>query len=532
MNRINCATFRRRCATLACSSALAFALSMSSIALAADDVKTNPDAGGSAGANETSAKAPGAIENSVVKIFSTLRMPDPFRPWSKQQPREVSGSGVIIEGKRILTTAHVVLYAGQIQVQANSEGDKLSATVEAIAPGIDLAVLKLDDESFFDHHSAVARANTLPDIKDTVLAYGFPTGGTSLSITKGIVSRIEYVGYNFPVSGLRIQVDAAINPGNSGGPAFADNKMIGLAYANIQNSQSIGYIIPNEEIELFLHDVADGHYDGKPAIYDELQPLDNPALRAYLKLDKSVQGVLVQSLHDKGAHYPLKEWDVITHIGDTSIDNEGMVKLGSDLRVGFLYEIPRVANNGSVPLTILRGGQSMSVQLPVSSDRPLLIPSLNGDYPSYFVYGPMVFSAATTQFLGLFANNAAAMNAYAFNRSPLIVHRGDAPSRDREELVVIASPFFPHKLVNGYGSRFGSVLESVNGIPIRSLRQLVATLRDLKDEFVIFRFDQQYGETLVFRRKEIVDATEGILNDNGIRSQGSPDLMSVWQGKR
>jgi len=36
-----------------------------------------------------------------------------------------------------------------------------------------------------------------------------------LSITKGIVSRIEFVAYNYPVSGLRIQVDAAINPGTA-----------------------------------------------------------------------------------------------------------------------------------------------------------------------------------------------------------------------------------------------------------------------------------------------------------------------------
>ena len=51
-----------------------------------------------------------------------------------------------------------------------------------------------------------------------MLAYGFPTGGTSLSITKGIVSRIEFVAYNYPVSGLRIQIDAAINPATAGDP--------------------------------------------------------------------------------------------------------------------------------------------------------------------------------------------------------------------------------------------------------------------------------------------------------------------------
>ena len=73
---------------------------------------------------------------------------------------------MVIEGKRILTNAHVVNYASQVQIQANQAGDKISATVEAIAPGIDLAVLKLDDESFFDTHPPLARAKTLPGIKD------------------------------------------------------------------------------------------------------------------------------------------------------------------------------------------------------------------------------------------------------------------------------------------------------------------------------------------------------------------------------
>src|ERR1700728_2530617 len=204
-----------------------------------------------------------ALENSVVKIFSTMRYPDPYKPWTKQAPSEAPASGVVIEGKRILTNAHVVLYASQVQIQANAAGDKLPATVIAVAPGIDLAVLQVDDATFFDTHPPVARASKLPQIKDAVLAYGFPTGGNSLSITKGIVSRIEFVAYNYPVFGLRIQVDAAINPGNSGGPAIAGDKMIGLAFSRLGgDSQNIGYIIPNEEVDLFLKDIASGHYVG------------------------------------------------------------------------------------------------------------------------------------------------------------------------------------------------------------------------------------------------------------------------------
>src|SRR5208337_2118198 len=142
-------------------------------------------------ANDSPGKQSGSdsVQNSVVKVFSTVRMPDTFRPWTKQAPQQISGSGVIIEGHRILTNAHVVLYASQIQVQANQSGDMVSATVEAVAPGIDLALLKLDDESFFSTHSPLPRISTLPHLKDVVMTYGFPTGGTNLSITKGIVSR-------------------------------------------------------------------------------------------------------------------------------------------------------------------------------------------------------------------------------------------------------------------------------------------------------------------------------------------------------
>jgi len=481
--------------------------------------------------DQTDVAAPN-IEASVVKVFSTVRHPDPFKPWTKQAPSEISGSGVVIEGRRILTNAHVVLYASQVQVQASAAGDKVSATVVAVAPGIDLALLQLDDPSFFDNHPPLARAGKLPRIKDAVLAYGFPTGGNSLSITKGIVSRIEFASYNYPVSGLRIQVDAAINPGNSGGPAVAGDKMIGLAFSKLTGgeTQSIGYIIPNEEVELFLKDVADGHYDGKPAMYDDLQTLENPALRNFLKLDKSVEGMVVHRSEGDGA-YPLKEWDVITHIGSTPIDNQGMVKIDNDLRVSFQYLIQKVANNGLLPLTVVRAGKSLRVDLPVSSEHPTLVMDLHGSYPSYFIYGPLVFSPASWQFVSGLESNAGLFRMLGLVKSPLVTHALDEPTADLSELVVVSSPFFPNKIVNGYSNPAGSVVYSVNGTHIKSLKHLVAVLRDLKDPFVTFEFDQKGGEALVFSRPDILGTMEDILTDNDVRAQGSPDTLSVWQEK-
>ena len=42
-------------------------------------------------------QASGDASNSVVKVFATVLRPDPARPWTKQAPAEVTGSGAIID---------------------------------------------------------------------------------------------------------------------------------------------------------------------------------------------------------------------------------------------------------------------------------------------------------------------------------------------------------------------------------------------------------------------------------------------------
>ncbi len=392
-----------------------------------------------------SAPAAPVIETSVVKVFSTVRYPDPYKPWTKQAPKDYTGSGVVIDGHRILTNAHVVLYASQIQVQANQAGDKLPATVEAIAPGIDLAVLKLDDDSFFDAHPPLPRAAKLPEIKDAVMVYGYPEGGTSLSITKGIVSRIEFVPYNAPVSGLRIQIDAAINPGNSGGPAVVGDHMIGLAFSHLGGAENIGYIIPAEEIDLFLKDIADGHYDGKAAMFDRYQTLENPALRAYLKLPKDVEGIVIHQPDSDAPDYPLKKWDVVTRIGGQPIDDQGMVRTPNGPRVAFTYLVQTTAHDGKLPLTLVRAGKEMNIELPVSSHRPTLVPEADNAYPSYFVYGPMVFSDVSANFLGglVGSRNGSYTSMLGYYGSPLVTRMGEKENFPGERLVAVTSPFFP-----------------------------------------------------------------------------------------
>ena len=139
-----------------------------------------------------------------------------------------------------------------------------------------------------------------------------------------------------------------------------------------------------------------------------------------------------------------------------------------------------------MPLTVVRGGKSLQLQMPVPAQRPLLIDVLRGEYPSYFIYGPLVFSRATLESL---MTAAPAPRHHALEPADRATS-ATRPSPQREELVVISSPLFPHALSKGYSNPAGEVVKAVNGTAVKSLAHLVALLRDLKDEYVVIDFDE------------------------------------------
>ena len=121
-------------------------------------------------------------------------------------------------------------------------------------------------------------------------------GGRRISVTKGIVSRIQMDTYAHTGadSHLVIQTDAAINPGNSGGPVMQDGKVVGVAFQGLRQAENIGYMIPTTVIRHFLADINDGKYDGFGSLGVMLYPgLHNPSYKDYLKVPADQQGIVV-----------------------------------------------------------------------------------------------------------------------------------------------------------------------------------------------------------------------------------------------
>jgi S1-C subfamily serine protease len=467
------------------------------------------------------------VQRAVVKILATRRLPDMVRPWTKKSPKEVSGSGVIIEGKRILTNAHILAYANQIYVQPFQSAEKMVAKLVAEAPGVDLALLEVEDKSFFDRYPSLPMANYLPRAKDTVNVYGYPIGGKEQSVTEGIVSRIDYAGAYYGVHMLRIQIDAALNPGNSGGPAVREDKMVGLVFSKIMEADNIGFLIPVEEIRIFLDDMMDGTYEGQPKLKNvNFQTSENDALLGWLGVSKDTHGIMVNRVRSLDPHFPLQPGDLVTHIGPHPIDGEGHVQVNGDLRLPAFYWVPRLAKDGNIEMTVIRKGRSLKIEVPLSSEFDELIRFEGHRYPRYFIYGPLVFTPVTHLFLSSMAPRF--RHLLTEIGSPLVTRRKDLVAFEGEELVALVPPMLPHRVTKGYDPRSFGVVSHVNGIPIKNLVHLLETLRDSKEEYVSFRFSNLTTELLVFRREEIESSTADILRDNGIRDQSSEDLRPIW----
>ena len=173
--------------------------------------------------------------SGVVKIYATFQAEDYTTPWQTGRPGSGTGTGFVIAKRRILTNAHVVSNARFLEVSRDGQPGRYLARVAFIAHDCDLAALTVDDPAFFDGITPLSLAKAIPSLNDEVTVLGYPTGGDRISVTRGVVSRIDYSGYSH--SGvdqhLVLQVDAAINPGNSGGPILFDRRVVGLAFQGL-----------------------------------------------------------------------------------------------------------------------------------------------------------------------------------------------------------------------------------------------------------------------------------------------------------
>lgn len=471
------------------------------------------------------------VANATVMISATIGEPDVTRPWAQLAPKEVSGSGFVITGNRILTSAHTVEYATNIQVRGNKSGDRKAGHVVAMDTILDLALIALDDATFFSTHPPLQVVPVEPNAGARVSVYSLSENSNNVSVLYPTLATINFEYYTPEIRGIMMRLDTTLDSWMSGGPvAQGRGNVFGMACSRDYNGQTFSFVVPSTEIYNFLGWVQKGEFPGKSMLYDQIQALENPALREYLEIDETQHGAVVSLAESKDAK-SLLDWDVVTQISGVDLDDQGNVPYDITFRVNMGFEFQQFEGARPREVVVFRHGQKTSLQITPVRNRAMLIPDLAGAQPSYFILGPVVFSSASTQLLSLVEKTGSLETYLGARGSPLVKRRSDAVSFPGEQLVFIASPFFPHRLTRGYGDPAFQVVKSLNGVPIKNLNDLIDVIKGSTDKYLTIEFAEKFSEILVFSREEMIAATEGIMTDNNLRAQGSPDTMAIWNAK-
>ncbi len=453
------------------------------------------------------------INRAVVKVFATASPPDLQHPWQRAGMESFSGSGVILPSGQILTNAHVVSNAASIDVKLDGATERYPAKIAFIGHASDLALLTVEDPAFFEGAGHL-ELGSMPGVQDAVEVYGYPEGGESLSITAGVVSRIEIGSYAHSMADLLlVQIDAAINPGNSGGPVVAGNRLVGIATQGRKDSQNIGYMVPLPVIRQFLKDTTDGHVDGPQTLGIGAQDLESPAQRAQHGLDRRETGALVIAVnHGSPAWGALELGDVILSIDGHPIANDLSVASAYDTRLSWVSLLTGKQAGDEVKLQLVRKGERMGASVRLYSWQPLIPGTHMSDVTRYRIFGGLVFQPLTVDYVMIDPKNAdpamMSMCMYHNLRTP-----------DRSESIIL-SQVLPSEASRGYVDVYDEIVSRVQGRVPRDM----ADLNDIIDHATGRWLDVETsgGLHLVLDIDQARRATPEILERFAIGADRSP----------
>ncbi|OVE81179.1 hypothetical protein BVY04_03950 [bacterium M21] len=446
------------------------------------------------------------IRKSVVRIEISAQTPNYAEPWKPGRISGGNGTGFIISDNRIMTNAHVASNAIRLTVKRGGNPNGYPAKVKFIAHDCDLAILTVDDPEFFKGTTALDIGD-VPKLNSSVEVYGYPLGGKRVSITRGVVSRIEFQPYSHSRidSHLTIQVDAAINPGNSGGPAIQNGKVIGVAFQGMSGSvaQNTGYIIPTPVIGRVLQDIKDGSYDGYMELAIQHKPLKSTAFRKFLGIpDEIKNGVLVTDVMKGSCGEGLiQRNDILLTIDGYEIDVNGQIKLNGE-EVQLEETVERKFFNDKVKLTILRAGKVLPIELSLSrADAFRIWAQKHDEQPRFVLFAGLLFQPVHLN----------TFQAHGVKNEDVKFHYSSFVSRniyiERPELIMLST--VQTDPINVGAKRFRqNLVDEINGVKIRRLTDVASAFKKPVDAHVIRLYQQ--GRPIIIQADQVKEATARI----------------------
>ena len=450
-------------------------------------------------------KPNGPIQKSLVRITSTEVSPDYRAPWNAGSIARGVGAGFVIDGNRIMTNAHVVSNTRYLTVERDGDPNRYPARVLFVAHDCDLALITVDAPNFYKNMLPL-KLDGIPELESTVSAYGYPIGGERMSVTTGIVSRIDFQLYTHSAidQHLAIQISAQINPGNSGGPVMQNAKVVGVAFQGYSGdvAQGVAYMVPTPVITRFLKDIQDGRYNGYVDLGVTYTKLLNPAQRKFLGLKDDDRGVLVDTVVAAGpCAKALRTGDVLLSIDEHPIASDGNVDLEGE-HVEMPEVVERKFKGDKVKFEIWRDKQPVSASVQLDAVPPYLVQSHRYDIrPRYVLYGGLLFQPVNLDLLEAYQPTDLRIRHFFdyYVIEQLYLEHPD---------VILLTNILPDPTNTYLAPYRGSIVDEVNGKKIRTLDDLAKALSETPEHFVIRMIGD--GPPLVVDRQKAEGARDRI----------------------
>ncbi|VVB01597.1 unnamed protein product [Arabis nemorensis] len=450
--------------------------------------------------------------NSVVKVFCRSAKSSFLQPWQKRLPEQSSGSGFVFARNKILTNAHVVADHTFVQVRKHGSPTKYKAKVEAVGHECDLAILVIKSKKFWEDMKPLELGD-IPSLYQNVYVVGYPKGGDNISITKGVVSRVELTEYSHSQAKLMtIQIDAAINPGNSGGPVVMENTVVGVAFQGLPSSENTGYIIPTPVIKHFVANVEEnGPFSGFCSLGITCQHMENVQIRSYFKMNPKMTGILIKEISAFSSAYSiLKKDDILLSMDGLSIGNDETVNFRKKERINFNHFVSMKKPSETTLLKVLREGKQHEFNINIKPVEPLIPVYQYDKLPSYYILAGIVFVPLTKPYMDC-----------CYSICDCVF--GNMPKKAGEQIVVI-SQVLEDDINVGYSSFEDIEVRKVNGVQVENLKHLCQLIEECCTEDL--RLDLEQENVIILKHKPAIKATPKILKRYGIPSAKSKDLRS------
>ncbi|CAL1169670.1 unnamed protein product [Cladocopium goreaui] len=469
--------------------------------------------------------------DAVVKIWCVHSIPNFSLPWQRRRQERSTGSGFCIDAERrvLITNAHCVEWHAQVKAQRRGSDVKHLAKVLSVGWECDAAVLTVENDEFWEGLQQVKLSQKLPHLEEDVLCVGFPIGGDTISVTSGVISRIEVTTYTQASAELLgIQIDAAINSGNSGGPAFNRNgECVGIAFQsmNADEAENIGYVIPSLVVTHFLKDLlTHGKYTGFPTLGVETQTMENSQLRESFGMSDKQKGVLINRVTPTSAAAEvLKANDVLLAFDGEPIGNDGTIRFRKHERVMYSWLVAQKFFGEKATLTVLREGKELELEIPSLYPEVPLVPvhlfNKPVPGPSYFIVAGLVFTVLSEPLL------ESEFGSDWEHKAPVEMVKSAIQSRadSRDQQLVLLTQVLAHELTMGYDHLENMQLIAVGDVPVLNLRHAMELTEACEGPYL--RFNLQQNQVLILRAAEARKATAEILVKHGIPQERSPDLI-------